>query len=83
MVFEQMTLLQKRTAETPSAQRVKKRTMIDVRRSIRVRDSLWNHPCERCVAAVTSPLCSGLINNPVEPAQAGFALLSRGLMVFE
>ena len=39
--------------------------MIDVRRSIRVRDSLWNHPCERCVAAVTSPLCSGLNNGYV------------------
>ena len=39
-----VTLPQKRTAETPGAQRVKKRTMMDVRRSIRVRDAIRKLP---------------------------------------
>jgi len=38
-----MTSLQKRTAETPSAQRVKKRTM-DAQRSIQVHDAIRKPP---------------------------------------
>jgi hypothetical protein len=57
-----MTSLQKRTAETPSAQRVKKRTTRDAWRSIPVHDAIRKPPLRTPRRCGEIPFCSGLKN---------------------
>jgi len=54
------TSLQKRTAETPSAQRVKKRTTRDAWRSIPVHDAIRKPPLRTPRRCGEIPFCSGL-----------------------
>jgi len=43
-MLDDITALQQRTAETPGAQRVKKRTTMDARQSIHMRDTIRKLP---------------------------------------
>jgi hypothetical protein len=58
-----VTSLQKRTAETPRAQRTQKRTVTDAWRSVRGHDALWNPSLRTLRLCGDIPFCSGLNHN--------------------
>jgi hypothetical protein len=57
--FSSMTSPQKRTAETPGAQRTQKRIVTDAWRSVRGHDALWNPSLRTLRLCGDIPFCSG------------------------